>query len=437
MPVDKRIIPADTSRPEGIIDAPAYDGYFSRPGGYTKSIMVALLLNLANVTAGGSLSVPAFGTNARTYPDIKIVGDPVVVYDYKSEHCDNVDIPDAPLRAFRRSDGLIVAFSTHYVNRRLIGSSLDNLNHDCQIVFQGSHSANPASFDDRTWIAATWTDDGRKVTVLDHNEYHAQEFAGQCLFSIPSRCSYNAIVPLVSTDGGSSFARADLPHAQPLAAAPFPSRTAQGESGGFSNPTNIIRNDDNNYYTIIEQSGVGAIAPGPCLFRTADVSAEDNSWSYYDGTNFVPSAGNPYDKERKRNACKPITGLSGAVGSITKIAGSKLFAAFMITSHKNIVEGGGIDVAFSEDLIHWSGSRIIYKATPYWERSCPLGVKFNYPSVLDNFSKARNFEFTGKSAYLFLVRMNCVDSHIRDLIWIPLVVTDITVPGRAEQRRAM
>ncbi len=404
---------------------------FSRAGSYTKFIVAAFFLSLATVSALGSVGRPAFGVEPRTYPDIKKVGDPAVVYDYKSEHCDSTDIPDAPLRAFRRSDGMIVAFSTHYVNRRLIGSSLDKLNHDCQIVFRGSHSADPASFDDRTWIAATWTDDGRKVMVLGHNEYHAQEFAGQCLFSIPSRCSYNAIVRLVSTDAGSSFARADLPRAQPIAAAPFPSRTAQGESGGYSNPTNLIQYYDGNYYTIIEESGVGAVAPGPCLFRTADLGA-GKSWAYYDGTDFVPSAGNPYEKEVKRNACKPIAGLSGAVGSITKIAGSKLFAAFTITSHKNIAEGGSVDVAFSEDLIHWAGSRMIVKATPYWERACPLGEKFNYPSVPDDSSPGMNFKSIGKSAYLFLVRMNCVDSNVRDLIRIPLAVTVASASGHTD-----
>jgi hypothetical protein len=197
-------------------------------------------------------------------PVIVVENNPVTVFA-DAQRCESLDIPDAPMRAFRRADGMVVAFATHYLNRALIGPSLAQLSHDCRLVYQGKHLVDPAQFDDRTWVAATWTFDGVTVSALGHNEYHADHFPGHCQFATYRECQYNAIVPLSSSDGGRSFARTHYP--APIAAPPMKSDVDQGRPRGYVNPSNIVFHDG-YYYTLIGRSDLGGKKAGRCLFRT-------------------------------------------------------------------------------------------------------------------------------------------------------------------------
>jgi len=100
-----------------------------------------------------------------------------------AEKCDALDIPDAPLRAFRTPDGSITAFATHYRNRSLVGRGFDTLAKDCSVAYEGSLDPDPSHFDYKTWIAATWIADDGSVVALGHNEYQAHELPGRCRFS--------------------------------------------------------------------------------------------------------------------------------------------------------------------------------------------------------------------------------------------------------------
>jgi hypothetical protein len=368
---------------------------------------------------GGWPLFPALA--ADPHPKIAVGGTPTNVFTYDTDRCEAVDIPDASLRAFRRSDNTIVAFASHYVNRPLLGPSFSSLHHQCKVAYQGAHSSDPAMFNDRTWIAATWTDDGQHIVALGHNEYQADKFPGRCSFSKYDLCWYNSIVPLKSDDGGGSFSRSDVPHAAPVVAAPFRNEVAQGKPRGYFNPTNIIFSGG-YYYTMISQSGISDVPPGECLFRTKDVAA-DQTWTFFDETTFVPASGSPYEKNVSHQPCKPVNGLTGAVGSIAKISGTNTFAAFLISAHGNVPEGGSVDVSFSSDLLHWSTTVPIMKVTPYWSKACPDGFKYNYASVLSEGDHGRNFDTIGDTATLFVVRMNCTNSMDRDLLRVNLIIS--------------
>jgi hypothetical protein len=281
---------------------------------------------------------------------------------------------------------------------------------DCHQVYVGGHSEDPAKFDDRTWITATLTEDGRKIFALGHNEYQADKFPGRCKYQTYPACWYNTIVPLISFDGGQSFSRADAGHELPVAAPPFKSNENEGKPRGYFNPTNFV-SLSGKYYVLIAQSGFNGMGGGACLFR---LNKFDGDWSVFDGRAYVPSRGNPYTgNPEPPRSCEPVKSLAGAVGSIAQVEGTDIYSAFSIIDD-------AVQVYFSKDLYHWSPPAKLLQTSAYWAKSCADGYKYNYPSVIDADSYDRNFGVIGKSAYLFLVRMKCSDPKQRDLVMWPL-----------------
>ena len=59
-----------------------------------------------------------------------ITGEPEIVFDWTTDRCEDLDIPDAVARAFRDADGNVQIVATHYVGRREIGPSLDEVQHE-------------------------------------------------------------------------------------------------------------------------------------------------------------------------------------------------------------------------------------------------------------------------------------------------------------------
>jgi hypothetical protein len=83
---------------------------------------------------------------------LTLVGPPEVVFASTKDACDGHDVPDAPVRAFRDAKGTVVLFGMHYQNRALRGESFDKLKLDCRIVLASSGKADPAAYDDKSWI---------------------------------------------------------------------------------------------------------------------------------------------------------------------------------------------------------------------------------------------------------------------------------------------
>src|SRR5262245_14239830 len=83
-------------------------------------------------------------------------GPPEVMFDWTTDRCEDLDIPDLPARVFRDATGQVELISAHYINRRFIGSDLDHLRHSCDVVMSSDMNPDPAAFDDHEWIASTW-----------------------------------------------------------------------------------------------------------------------------------------------------------------------------------------------------------------------------------------------------------------------------------------
>lgn len=162
---------------------------------------------------------------------LTLVGPPRLVFTPKRDACDGHDVPDAPARAFREAEGGIVLFGMHYRNRALRGRDFDSLKLDCTVVLDSAFKPEPEAFDDRSWITATWTEDGRRVEALLHEEYHADEHK-RCRTTGTLACWYNAVLAARSSDGGHSFSRTTPPTV--VAAAPSARRSSRAATAASS-----------------------------------------------------------------------------------------------------------------------------------------------------------------------------------------------------------
>lgn len=316
-----------------------------------------------------------------------------------AEKCDALDIPDAPLRAFRTPDGSITAFATHYRNRALVGRSFDTMAKNCSVAYEGSLDPDPSHFDYKTWIAATWIAGDGSVVALGHNEYQAHELAGRCRFSDYSSCWYNSLVLLKSDDFGRTFHRFDQSK-KALVAPDFVETLGQGHPRGYTSPTNLVRWGD-YLYTLVGYSGQEKGDSGRCVLRTR-LPVTADSWELLTSGGFVRPNTNPYG-DNSGIRCAYVTGMRGFVGSIAKLVDTDLFVATVAEDS----DGGSIVVYFSDDLVHWRDRQVLQKVPLFWSANCPLGKRFSYPSLIDESSAAPNFDQIGRTPTLYLVQGGC------------------------------
>jgi hypothetical protein len=111
---------------------------------------------------------------------VRPTGNEVILFRRSSDACDPDDVPDAPARALRVADGSVAVFAANQQNRVLRGVDLLSVRPDCAVVFAESWAADPAQYDDRLWLASTWSADSTNVIALVHSEYQGNRHPGQC-----------------------------------------------------------------------------------------------------------------------------------------------------------------------------------------------------------------------------------------------------------------
>lgn len=355
------------------------------------------------------------------------VGPREMLFDPKKQGCDGNDIPDAPLRAYRDADGGISAFGLHYENRRLFGPDLRKLTLDCDVVFRGRGAPDPKRYDDKSWIAATWTRDGRIVHALAHHEFQANHHIGRCSFPDYMQCWWNSVLALRSGDGGKSFRKASP---QVAIASADPSEIGQGRHRGFFNPSNIIEKDGAHFVLVGTtgwdgRDGAPNQPSGVCLFRS--VALDDPAgWRGWDGGAFTAAFPDPYAaKARNRATCAVMPPLPAPIGSLTRHRGSGLYVAvYQASQGLPDTEGGrysrsGFYASTSRDLIRWSAPQLILETKSLYDSPCGADVLRSYPSAIDPAAITRNFEDIGDEALLTYSEMRvngCNHTHDRVLV---------------------
>lgn len=327
---------------------------------------------------------------------VALAGPPQIVFTAPRDGCDGNDVPDAPVRAFRTADGNVAMFGMHYDNRALRGSDLGAVKIDCRIVYPSHGSPDPAAYDDRSWIAATYTRDGRIVDALVHHEYQASEHQGRCRFPAYMQCWFNTVLAVRSANGGADFMRP----ATVVASAPFRQDVDQGRHRGFFNPSNII-SDGRFVYFLASTTGWAGQDSGVCLFRSAD-PGDPRSWRAYDGHRFAVSYADPYRSSAQPAPCATIQPFPAPVGSVVHTKGGIWLAVFQAKADAALFPLSGFYVATSRDLLAWSSPRLLAPGATLYDDACKAGgQEIAYPSILDPASTSRNFDTVGDTPDLY------------------------------------
>ncbi len=357
---------------------------------------------------------------AQDAPRLRVTltaGAPETVYAAPADGCTPDDVPDAPVRAFRDASGGVTLFGLHSDNRALKGPDFAHLKIDCHLVYASHGDADPARYDDRSWIAATWTADGRSVSALVHHEYQANAHPGRCRFPAYMQCWFNSVLEVRSTDGGADFPRP----ASVVASAPFRQDIDQGRHRGFFNPSNIVSDGRFEYFLASTTgwsgaAGVAGLAPelglapalggdqeaGVCLFRSA-TPADPRSWRAWDGRAFSVAYADPYRGTPHPAPCAVVAPFPAPVGSVVRVEASGLWlAVFQAKADAGAFPLSGFYTATSPDLLHWSAPRLLLAGPTLYDDACGAGGPLvSYPVILDPASPSRNFDRAGRTADLY------------------------------------
>jgi hypothetical protein len=320
------------------------------------------------------------------------------VFDPAQHRCDGSDMPDVNARAFRDAGGDIVMFALYDSNHALKGPSLDTLTLDCHSALESHFEADPARYDDRSFLTATWTFDGRTVVGLVHHEYHADNH-GRCSVKSDLGCWYNSVLDYLSTDSGANFVRA-----QPLviASAPFRQDVGQGRHRGFFNPSNIF-SDGTYEYFFAATTGWDGQSDGACLFRSA-TPENSASWRAYDGQSFSVRYAAP-------RPCAPIGPFVFPVGAVVRERGNGLWlAVFAAKQNAGVYPADGFYYSEGTDPLHWGEPHLLLAGPTLYSDPCTAGPSLiAYPSLIDPAPKGRNFDDVGANPYLYYATIEVAD----------------------------
>jgi hypothetical protein len=359
----------------------------------------ALLALLSSVFLGYVFNVWPGTTVRVAVPTVfgKVIGPAQVVFDTRNG-CEQIDIPDAPARAFRDDHGIVHLIATHYVARAMIGPSLDQMSHNCHVIYTSPQDPDPSHFQDNNWLYSFYTTDGRRIVALVHSEYDADEIPGMCATpKDTNNCWWNTVTFAESFDGGYSF-RVPAPPRNLVAALPY--RYVVGNPSGaygYSEPTNIVK-IKGSYYALINEWAYKAQKRGACLIRTSDVF-DPQSWRAWDSKDFTIRFVDPYREtvaSSEDHVCAPVLGEGAQSLSRHEPSGNFIVMEFL--------NDDGFYMQASQDLKHWSSPTLLVKLSDLRAADGPGNWTYGYLSLLDPASTDRNFSTISNTPYVYYVR---------------------------------
>ena len=332
-----------------------------------------------------------------------VFGPRQVVFDTR-DGCEEIDIPDAPARAFRDEHQTVHLIATHYVARAMIGPDLNRLKHDCRVIYRSPKDADPSHFQDNNWLFSFFSADGQRVAALVHSEYDADEIPGMCATpKETNNCWWNTVTYAESMDGGYSFT-APKPPRNLVAALPYRYEVGNRSSAyGYNGPSNILK-IGGFYYALINDWPYKLQKYGPCLIRTADVF-DPSSWRAWNGKDFSIRFADPYRETINRpeeHVCAPV--YAGSADSLVQHSGSGLFISTQLAPDDRFQGPPGFYIESSRDLLHWSKPSLLVSFKDLLASDGKGKWTYGYESLLDPASKDRNFSTVSDLPYLYYVR---------------------------------
>ncbi len=335
---------------------------------------------------------------------IELVGAPEVVYDANPLDCRTTDgrkirndHPDIAARAFRDSSGTVHLLASSRRNFELAGPTLDGVKRrSCNQIFTGGGSNEPSHYDQFHWLAAVYTENGKDVVGLTHQEFHGDIVYPECKprkDNAAQRCMMTSINLVSSNNSGASFKEVDA-DGPPLIASPY-KFSKEARRIGYRAPTNIVMSpSDGHYYFLFNADAYKQQKSGACVLRSRNMNFQDaRAW---DGTGFEIAFASPYFKEGLRageHICTPVVDFF--VRSLTYNTEAK---SYLLLGHNR----DEVVYAWSKDLTTWSSPQTLMPYTSHHKAgSKQQGGAAAYHSFLDPSSSSRSFETTGDDFFVY------------------------------------
>ncbi len=358
--------------------------------------------------------------------ELRIDGPETVLFDQRTDACDVHHHPDAPARAFRNNEGRMVLFAPNFHNRAHEGANLRSLSRDCALRFKAANSPEPERLDDRSWLHAFHTEDGRSVFALASASFIPYRHGTACeAGDHRTDCWFNGIVALSSDDGGRSFEYMAPPPRHTVFPPPAPYRPDVADPPGFITATNIVPHEG-HLYSIVWQRGATREKLRNCLVRAPD--DDPTRWSILAAGEFVPAASfSATGWTIHSTECDRVgpRGLSSIRGLVVHEPSGTFVAVYQ--HRRRDAEGNlshGIFYSTSDDMRDWSMPQLLMQAR--LRPDAGEGDSYvSYPSVIDDRSPDRNFATIGDRADLLFVRIvrhreGGEVRRIRQLVAVPI-----------------
>ncbi|MEX3014182.1 hypothetical protein [Gymnodinialimonas hymeniacidonis] len=375
------------------------------------------------------LALPAFADAdpPRAYAQdgpVQIAGEIETVFDWTTDRCEDYQIPDLPVRAFRNGAGQVSLILSHDSARRMTGPDFGNLTLSCDVLMTSAHNSAPDMFSNIEWIAATWIE-GETVHALLHNEHQGNRYT-DCRSAEYFQCWYNSITYARSDDAGATFERVIPAPDHLVANIPEVYHPDEGIFGAFS-PSNIIEREG-FYYAFIKVQAYPFGDQHTCLMRTETLGDPD-SWRYWNGSAFEGRFGDPYRddlQEMRVTTCTPIAlpEIAQMYEGITWNTELDRFILVGTTSDPSRDPNPfGFYYALSEDLVNWEPRVPLLEVRLPWRAGGPE-TTYLYPTLIDHDAPGQNFDTSGAEAYLYFTRLNFGSGHLdRDLMRVRVEIT--------------
>ena len=433
-------------------------------------LIFIVTFGLAEIDRGGEATLQSalqaqnrlLDIRPREIAAIRVVGQPILVFDSRVDKRDPNHLPDLPATAWKESDGTVNVTVPHFENYRMRGPDLEHLISQPNRIFSSTASASEigeSRYNYHHWIAAPYTFDGRTIHALAHTEWYACLLNGDCSAKTTPTASStgnyqlnswaNTINSMVSSDGGASWTMNGAGEAHVVSNESFTwtgslhlanaiYRRALNHTGMMS-PTRIIKEGD-YYYSIafLNHRDFNRLNPTTeqapidkynwVLMRTTDPRQSAGWQAWVSGSQFVPieshafGAFSPRSSGRSMNAGEPQIIFDTNVGVYIAI-----FGVWEQSGPVWYVTTPSLANPVWTDAVPIEGSANVQINPRDPDAACSRGFQVNnYLSVIDSHSEGLNFEFTDGDPWLFYVfnpALRCRgDNLARDLFRLKLNV---------------
>ena len=225
-------------------------------------------------------------------------------------------------------------------------------------ALDSSGDADPAHYDDRRFITALWTKNGRDVTALVHHEYHADAARPLLRHRVDRLLAQHDPVLLIATTAAQELRQRTIPLSSPRR--PSPTDVEQGRHRGFFNPSNIVSDGRYAYMFASTTGWTGqprrSVSVPHARSRNAPTRGERSTAAAFSACAIEDPLPPDARRLRRRVARRSRRSICPSGTVVRQRASGLWIAVWMATRDDREIPVSGFYYASSADLMSWTAA---------------------------------------------------------------------------------